>query len=90
MATVKFGFTHLSKPTPAGLTRAVRIITVIVGVFLAWMNTDNLIGEAAQHVINSLGGLILGIINGVAPMFGIEIAPTESVPASSVQSMENK
>ncbi len=88
MGSVKFGFTHLNKPTPAGITRSVRVITVILGIFLAWMNTDNLIPETAQHVINSLGGLILGIINGVAPLFSIDIASTATVPAGQVTSME--
>lgn len=88
MGAVKFGFTHLNRPTPAGLNRTVRVITVVLGIFLAWMNTDNLIPETAQHIINSLGGLVLGIINGIAPLFGIEIAPNEEVPAKDVTAME--
>lgn len=90
MSEVKFGFQHLSKPTPAGLNRTVRVATVITGIFLAWMNTDNLIGEHAQHVINSLGGLLLGLSNGIAPLFGIQVSDSAVIPASEVKSMENK
>ncbi len=88
MGQVKFGFSHLSKPTPAGITRTVRIVTVVLGIFLAWMNTDTLIPEHYQHAINSLGGLVLGIINGVAPLFSIDISSTTAVPAGQVTSME--
>ena len=89
MANVTFGVPSINKPTPAGINKWVRVATVVIGIFLGWMNTNNLIPETSQDVINSLGGLVLAIINGVAPLFGIDISSTEQVPIEEVKSMDN-
>lgn len=89
MANVTFGVPSISKPTPAGINKWVRVATVVIGIFLGWMNTNDLISEATQGIINSLGGLILAIINGVAPLFGINLVENEPINAEDVKSMDN-
>lgn len=90
MGNIKFGFAHIDKPTPAALNRNVRIITVVLGIFLAWMNTNDIIPESAQHIINSIGGLVLGLINGLSPLFGIEVPKAKEIPVKDVTAMETK
>lgn len=89
MANVTFGVPSISKPTPAGINKWVRVATVVIGIFLGWMNTNDLIPENSQDIINSLGGLILAIINGVAPLFGINLSANEQVPQEDIKSMDN-
>lgn len=90
MANVTFGTSSIGKPTPAGINLWVRVLTVAIGIFLAWMNTNGLIPEITQDVLNSIGGLLLALINGIAPLFGIDVSPSEKVPASDVTAMDNK
>lgn len=89
MANVTFGTSSINKPTPSGLNTGVRAATIVIGIFLAWMNTNNLIPEATQNVLNSIGGLILALINGLAPLFGINVSEDAKVPVSEVKSMDN-
>lgn len=84
---VGFGFNHISLPTPAVVTTTVRIITVFIAIFLSWMNTNDLIGEHTQSIISAVSGLIIGLINGLAPLFGINVTSAQ-VPVEDVQSMK--
>ncbi len=84
-----FGIKQLQNPTPTHINRGVRIITVIIATFIAWMNTSVLIDKPAQEVINSVAGLILGLINGLSPLFGVDIQSGEEVPVSAVSSMDS-
>lgn len=88
MAQVKFSTTQLSNPTPAGLNRAVRVFTVVAGIFMGWMATNNIIPSVIQGYISSILGLVIGIINGIAPFFGIEVSG-KTVLSKDVTSMEN-
>ena len=46
MANVKFGMLQVGKPTPAGINKSVTIVSIVLGVFLLWMNSDqNLIPD---------------------------------------------
>ncbi len=83
----KFGIGQLGKPTPTHINRTVRIITVVLSVFIAWMNTSDLVGKHSQHIINSLSGLIVGLINGLSPLFGVDIQSDGEVPVSAVSAM---
>lgn len=87
MAQVRFNSAQLSNPTPAGLNRAVRVFTVVAGIFMGWMSTNNIIPPVAQSYISSILGLLIGIINGIAPFFGIEVSG-KTVPAADVTAME--
>ncbi len=89
MANVTFGVPSISKPTPAGINLWVRVITITIGVFLAWMLTNNIIPEHAQDVIGAVLGGLLTLINSLAPLFGIDISSTEQVPIEEVKSMDN-
>ncbi len=88
MANISFGIPSINKPTPASLNRWVRTLTVVIGIFLAWMNTNTLISDHLQSVFNSIGGLLLALINGLAPLWGVNISDSENVPAQDVKSME--
>lgn len=88
MATISFGTSQLNKPTPASINRAVRVFTIAAGIFLAWMSTSNLIPEHTKDVLNQVLGLALGLTNGIAPLFGVDI--TGDVPAKAVTAVETK
>lgn len=89
MANVTFGTSSIGKPTPSGINLWVRVITITIGVFLAWMLTNNIIPENAQDVIGAVLGGVLTLINALAPLFGIDISPSQSVEAKGVTSMDN-
>ena len=86
MATIKFGTNQINNPTPKGINLAVRIFTITVGAFLGWMQTNTLIYGETQAILGSILGLLLAIVNGIAPLFGIET--TQSViPKKDVTAM---
>lgn len=89
MSTINFGTDQINNPTPAGLNLYVRIFTVIAGVFLGWMQTNNFIHVHAQAIISSTLGLLLAIVNGIAPLFGVTTTQTE-IPKENVTAMEVK
>jgi hypothetical protein len=85
-----FGFAHFNKPTPAGVTRAATISSVVLGVFLLWLNSgDNLFSEHTTHALSSLCGLAIALINALKPFFGVDINQP-FVPTSQVTGIENK
>ncbi len=88
MANISFGIPSINKPTPASLNRWVRTLTVVIGIFLAWMNTNTLISDHLQSVFNSIGGLLLALINGLAPLWGINVSAETDVPVTDIKSME--
>ena len=87
MSTIKFGPRQLRNPTPAKINLGVRIFTIVAGIFLGWMQTDTIINIEAHSkaVTSSILGLLLAIINGIAPLFGVNttqtIIPKEDVAA---------
>ena len=86
---VKFGTSQLGNPTPSKVNLYVRVFTVVAGVFMGWMSTNNIIGPITQSYIGSILGLLIGIINAVAPFFGINVSePT--VPTEQVTSMDSE
>ena len=91
MANVKFGMLQIGKPTPAGINKSVTIVSIVLGVFLLWMNSDqNLIPDGAAHVLNSLGGLAISLINALKPFFGVQVSDNASIPAVDVDVMNSK
>lgn len=88
MATVKFGVKSISKPTPSSINLWVRVYTVTAGIFLAWMITTNLIGPNTQNVISSIIGLTLGLVNGLAPLFGVQVSGKDVVDVEDVSAMD--
>lgn len=89
MAEVKFGTGQISNPTPANINLWVRVFTVAAGVFMGWMATTNLMGPNTKDIINSILGLLIGLVNGLAPLFGVDIT-TKSVPTDKVTAIETK
>jgi len=71
---IKFGTSQVSNPTPSNINLWVRVYTVVAGVFLGWMVTSPLIGPHTQNTISSILGLSLALVNGIAPLFGIDIS----------------
>lgn len=74
MADIKFGTNQIGNPTPAGINRWVRVFTVAAATFLAWMATANVMGPNTKDIVNQILGLFLGLINGLAPLFGVEVS----------------
>ena len=88
MAEVKFGAKQISKPTPANVNLAVRVFTVIAGIFMGWMSTNDLIGPNTQGHISSILGLLLALVNGLAPLFGVQIT-SGTVKAEDVTAIQS-
>lgn len=86
MANLKFGREQLQNPTPAGINLTVRIFTITAGIFLGWMQTNNIIETHAQSLISSILGLLLALVNGIAPLFGVETSQ-QSIPKDNVTAM---
>jgi hypothetical protein len=83
-----FGFKQINNPTPASLNRWVRVVTVTIGVFLLWMPSApaGWFNQATQDALVSVLALITALINGLAPLFGVEV--TGSVPAEQVAAID--
>lgn len=73
MAVIKFGPKQILNPTPANLNRVVRLLTVSGSIFLAWISTASIMGPHTKDVITQVLGLVLGLTNGLTPLFGVEI-----------------
>lgn len=89
MADVKFGWKQIINPTPAAINRAVRAATVVIAIFMAWMATASIMGPHLKDILTQTLGLILALINGLAPLFGVPLGG-QSVPAADVAAVENK
>jgi hypothetical protein len=89
MANVTFGVPSINKPTPSSINLWVRVITVTIGVFLAWMLTNDIIPADLQKTIGAILGGILTLINSLAPLFGINVSPDQKVEVSEVKAMDN-
>lgn len=89
MATVSFGRSQMRNPSPAGLVFWVRLVTIISGIFMGWMQTASFIPSKSQAIISSILGLALALGNGVIPLFGVEVK-TDSVPIEDVTAIETK
>lgn len=87
MADVKFGTKQLNNPTPSNINLWVRVFTVAAGVFMGWMATASVMGPNTKDILNSILGLLIGLVNGVAPLFGIDIT-SKSVPAEKVTAID--
>ncbi len=91
MANIKFGIPQIKLPTPASINLCVRVFTVSAGIFMLWMQTNNLISASVQGVISSILGLLLALVNGLAPLFGVQVSggsiPTGDVTAVKEDSM---
>lgn len=82
-----FGINQASNPTPAHINRAVRIISVLSGVFLTATQSAEFIPNNIQTYITWTLGLAVAISNALAPFFGVEVdAPM--IPADQVKSIE--
>ena len=73
MPEISFGLNQISNPTPSKINLWVRVFTVSAAIFLAWMSTASVIGEHSKDIINQVLGLLLGLTNGLAPLFGVEV-----------------
>lgn len=86
---IKFGTSQVSNPTPSKINLWVRVFTVAAGVFMGWMATASLMGPNTKDILNSILGLLIGLVNGIAPLFGIEIN-TRTVPSDKVTAIDTK
>jgi hypothetical protein len=86
---IKFGLPQVGNPTPSKINLWVRVYTVIASTFLVWMITSPLIGPHTQNTISSLIGLSLALVNGLAPLFGVQVNDNQNVKASDVTAMED-
>ena len=85
---VKFGTSQVSNPTPSKINLWVRVFTVSAAIFMAWMATASVMGPNTKDIVNQILGLLLGLTNGLAPLFGIPINGNQKVDAEDVTAME--
>lgn len=88
MADISFGAAQIKNPTPSRINLWVRIYTIVAGTFLGWMVTSPLIGPHTQNAIGSILGLSMALVNGIAPLFGIDLGNTTRVSAKDVSAMD--
>ena len=78
-----FGLNHRNKPTPAKVKIIAGFITGVIGAFIAWTSTNDLLPPKIENIITSILGLILSLIPLTVPLFGVNITgdtvPTENV-----------
>lgn len=83
-----FSFGSLHLPTPQTIKNIVTFTSIIVPIFTIWMNSDdNLFGERTTHFLTSIGNLIILLVNGLRPFFGVTGLPP-SVPTSQVTAIK--
>lgn len=70
---MKFNLNQLNNPTPANVGRTVTIISVVLGIFVGWSASTNIIPHPADDIVNGIAGLLLAIANGIKPFFGVEV-----------------
>jgi hypothetical protein len=87
MANIKFGTKQIKNPTPANVERGVKAFNVAASLFIAWMPTNNIVPHNVQDVMTPILGLLIGMVNGLAPLFGIETG-TKTVRTDEVTAME--
>jgi hypothetical protein len=83
-----FGRKQLKNPTPAKIVFWVRVYSVVAGILITSL------ASAPFHIpheagVNWLLGLSIGVSNGIAPLFGVEVSGNR-IPKDQVTSMEEK
>lgn len=86
---MNFGRKQLGKPTPASLEFWAKIYIGVMGLFLAWMPTNNIVPHGAQDIITPIANLINSIVIFMLPFFGAEINK-DVVPIEDVKVAEEK
>lgn len=89
MADTKFGMGQLKNPTPANVGRIVTILSVVLGVFIGWSSSTNIIPHPADDYVNGILGLLLALCNALKPLFGIEVSGP-SVKTKDVTEMDER
>ena len=87
MATIKFGAKQFNNPTPANVSNAVSIITVVASILLTWIGTASFIPAGISSTLQSILGLVIALSNGIKPFFGVQ-TEKENVPIEQVTAME--
>lgn len=90
MADVKFNINQWKKPTPRGIERTVKIITVLVAVFGMWLSHTGLLSVDVKEELAFDAGLITTALHLIAPFFGIDIDDSKKIPAKDIDVMQNK
>lgn len=84
---VTFGRSGLSRPTPAGVSSIIDVVSGICGVIITWMVTATFIPNNVSNIISSILGLLIGISQVVKPLFGLK-TDMSKVNIEDVTSME--
>lgn len=71
--TVKVGLKQVTNPTPKGLTLWIRVFTVTAAFFMGFFATNTMMGPVTKNYLNTILGFVTGLINVIAPLFGISL-----------------
>lgn len=85
---MKFGRKQLKNPTPTSIGSFVTFASVVLGIIVAWIGSATWIPAGPSTIIQSVGGLLVTILNGVKPFFGTT-AQADDIPVDQVSEMEN-
>lgn len=87
MAQVRFNLSQVNNPTPSNVGRTVTIISIVLGVFVGWSASTNIIPHPADDIVNGIAGLLLAVANAIKPFFGVEVNGS-TVPKKDVTEIE--
>lgn len=87
MADVKFGRKQLGNPTPSGVAFKLNIAIAICTATSGWISSVAFIPPKPSTITSSLLSLVVLILMGVKPYFGVENTGKE-VPIEDVAQME--
>lgn len=82
-----FGMKQRNNPTPDIVNIWAGVITGVIGGFIGWTGTNDIIPAKAENIITSILGLFLILIPVVKPLFGVEVKGS-SVPSDKVTSID--
>ena len=86
---ILFGTKQLKNPTPSKVGNFIQVFTVVAACVLAWIGTASFIPAAPSSVIQSILGLLIGIMNGIKPFFGVK-TEDKTVDIENVSSMDSE
>lgn len=87
MGKVRFGKKQFNNPTPANWSSGITVATVVIGIIITWLGSTTFIGPNTIAISQSIGGLLITLMNGLKPFLGV-VTPQTSIPKGDVTAME--
>lgn len=82
-----FGKNQINNPTPQWVILTVRVLSIVLGIIVAWVAQTHLISEGSKGEINLALGSLITFAHLLAPLFGVEI-DSATVPTNDVTAVK--